>query len=297
MFTLCLCFCRRRFVELFRALHFNDNSTFVPPGQPGFDKIFKVRPLVDRLNQVWKKQWNPGWALSVDEMMVGFKGRSHMRQYIPAKIIKWGFKLWAMCCGKSGFCLQFDPYQGKRPGEVSQKDTGGNVVRGLAALAAKPGSCIFADNFFTSPLLLKDLKEKGIDYVGTVRANRKHFPREVLIKQTKHSVRGEIKSAVCSKTDIRAVCWLDNKPVAVMSTVFTPTATYTAQRRGRDAQGFNCPVAIPQPEMIRYYNLYMGGVDQMDQLRANYPFERVIRSNLWYKKLYLGIFGIALNNA
>jgi hypothetical protein len=49
----------------------------------------------------------------------------------------------------------------------------------------------------------------------------------------------------------------------------------------------------------------MGGVDQMDQLRASYrymyPFEQdqviMIRSNLWYKKLYLGLFGIALNNA
>ena len=176
------------------------------------------------------------------------------------------------------------------------KDTGGKVVRGLAA-TARVGSCIFADNFFTSPLLLKDLKDMNMNYVGTVRANRKHFPREVLIKETARSQRGEIKSAVCSITDVRAVCWLDNKPVTLMSTVFSPSATFTAQRRGRDAQGFNCPVSIPQPEIIRMYNMYMGGVDQMDQLRASYPFERVIRSNLWYKKLYLGIFGIALNNA
>ena len=286
---------RTRFRQLFRALHFNNNANYIPPGQPGYDKLFKVRPLIERLNPVWKAQWKPGWAVAVDEMMVPFKGRTHLRQYMPAKIVKWGFKLWALCCSQSGFCLQFDPYAGKRPGEASVVGLGSKVVERLAAHTAQ-GSCVFADNFFTSPLLLKSLKDKGILYVGTARTNRKEFPKEVMIKPTKHTQRGDIRMATCSKTGVSAVCWLDNKPVAVMGSVFSPTATHTCRRRGRDAQGRNSPVVLPQPEMIKMYNANMGGVDQMDQLRAVYPFERVLRSALWYKKLYMGIFGIALNN-
>jgi hypothetical protein len=172
--------CRYRFTSLFRSLHFNNNANYVEPGQPDYDKLFKVRPVIDRLNAVWKRQWKAGWAVSVDEMMVPFKGRTHLRQYMPAKIVKWGFKLWAICDGQSGFCLQCNPYAGKRPGEKSTSDLGGKVVRELAS-HVDAGSCIFADNFFSSPHLCTSLQKEGKFYVGTVRPNRKEYPKMVVL--------------------------------------------------------------------------------------------------------------------
>ena len=55
---------------------------------------------------------------SVDEMMVAFKGTSLLRQFLPAKPHKWGFRLWGRC-GVSAFTYNFDLYQGKEP--IEQK--------------------------------------------------------------------------------------------------------------------------------------------------------------------------------
>lgn len=36
--------------------------------------------------------------LSIDESVIAFKGRSTMKQFMPMKPIKRGFKVWACCC-------------------------------------------------------------------------------------------------------------------------------------------------------------------------------------------------------
>jgi hypothetical protein len=277
-------------------LHFNDNKRAIAFGQAGYDKLHKVRPIIDSLNQLWPTVWTPGWSVSVDELMVGFKGRTYLRQYLPKKIIKWGFKLWGLCCGVSGFCIGFDPYTGQQPGEKPVTGLGQRVVEKFAE-KVQPGSVIFADNFFSSVPLAKSLKEQGKHYVGTFRPNRKHFPKEIVIKPKADTARGAAKFAVCNKTDLRAVCWYDNKPVCMISTIFSPHSTSTCMRRGKNAQGYPEKVRVPQPALIHFYNKYMGGVDQLDQLRATFAIERMIRTNIWYKKLYFGIFGISLVNA
>jgi len=215
---------------------------------------------------------------------------------MPAKITKWGFKLWAVCDGISGFMHGFSPYAGKRPGDKVTKDLGGTVVKELCA-GLRPGTVIFADNYFSSPLLVQELLAQGKHYVGTVRKGRKHYPKELVdIKATKTTPRGTTNFAVCEKTGVVSLCWLDNKPVHLLASVFSPLCLHTCQRRGRNAAGFNTPQTVPQPGVVKAYNKYMGGVDQIDQLRATYPMERVLRTNIWYKKMYLGLFGIALAN-
>ena len=46
---------------------------------------------------------------SVDEFMVPFKKRSYLRQHIPEKSHKWGFKIQGRD-GVSGFLYDFDVY-------------------------------------------------------------------------------------------------------------------------------------------------------------------------------------------
>lgn len=38
-----------KFESIKRFLHFNNNETFVPLGQDGHDKLFKIRPLLDMI--------------------------------------------------------------------------------------------------------------------------------------------------------------------------------------------------------------------------------------------------------
>jgi hypothetical protein len=41
----------------------------------------------------------------------------------------------------------------------------------------------------------------------------------------------------------------------------------------------------------------MGGVDRCDQIRGTFSMEKALRTRFWYKKLFLGIFGVVLSNA
>ena len=72
-----------RFRDIFKYLHLNDNDKMSPRDNPDFDKLFKVRPLVDSLKANFKLQYKPHEVLSVDEAMIRFKGRTSLVQYMP----------------------------------------------------------------------------------------------------------------------------------------------------------------------------------------------------------------------
>ena len=74
-----------RFRDIFKYLHLNDNDKMSPRDNPDFDKLFKVRPLVDSLKANFKLQYKPHEVLSVDEAMIRFKGRTSLVQYMPIK--------------------------------------------------------------------------------------------------------------------------------------------------------------------------------------------------------------------
>ena len=107
---------------------------------------------------------------SVDEMMVNFKGKSTIKQYIRGKPNPWGFKLWGRA-GISGFLYDFDVYQGASQNKSSE--LGGDIVMKLTeTLEGGKNYKIFADNYFTSIKLAMALKERSMFYVGTVMSNR-----------------------------------------------------------------------------------------------------------------------------
>ena len=43
-------------------------------GQPGFDKLYKVRPLLDALKTRFKQQYSPHYIQAVDEAVIAYKG-------------------------------------------------------------------------------------------------------------------------------------------------------------------------------------------------------------------------------
>jgi len=98
----------KRFLKLLRCIHLNDNSKMPQRQSQEFDKLFKICPLVSHLQEIYKTIYKPSRYLAVDESMVAFKGRSSMKQFMPLKPIKRGFKVWALADSQSGFLLNFD---------------------------------------------------------------------------------------------------------------------------------------------------------------------------------------------
>ena len=58
-------FTRNRFWMLWANLHLNDNTKALSRDDPHFDRLFKIRPMLDILQQTFRKAHNPSQQISV----------------------------------------------------------------------------------------------------------------------------------------------------------------------------------------------------------------------------------------
>ena len=151
-----------------RFLHFSDNMDSTD------DKLQKMRPLAEKVRDRFRTvplEEN----LSVDEQIIPFKGRHGLKQYMPKKPHKWGYKVFVLS-GVSGYAYDFEIYAGKQDNTMLQGEpdcgASGNVVIRLSRVV--PSNCnfrIFFDNYFNSVDLQLALASRGILGLGTVRLN------------------------------------------------------------------------------------------------------------------------------
>ena len=65
---------RRRFEEISRYFHLVDNTSLPERGQPGFNRLQKVKDVLDMVRREFSAVYRPHSNLSVDEAMIPFKG-------------------------------------------------------------------------------------------------------------------------------------------------------------------------------------------------------------------------------
>ncbi|XP_063586881.1 piggyBac transposable element-derived protein 3-like [Penaeus indicus] len=94
-----------RFEEILSLLHATDNALIKKKGEPGYDRLHKVRPLLNNLNKNFAKCAEPE-HMSVDEHIVPFKGHYNLKVYMEKKTNKWGYKIWGSA-GASGYIHKF----------------------------------------------------------------------------------------------------------------------------------------------------------------------------------------------
>ncbi|KAJ8967366.1 hypothetical protein NQ314_002936 [Rhamnusium bicolor] len=94
--------------------------------------------------------------VAIDESMIRFKGRSSLKQYMPKKPIKRGFKVWVLA-DETEYTWKFDIYTEKSQDGV-QKNLSSSVVKNLCKDLVGKGHKIYFDNYFNSIELLTWLK-------------------------------------------------------------------------------------------------------------------------------------------
>ena len=200
---------RVRFEQLFRFLHLNDNNNQVPIGDPEYDRLFKVRKLLDLITPKFESEYVPHKQVSVDEAMIPFKGRLGFKQYMKDKPTKWGIKVFTLCDATNGYVYRLQVYTGKNL-ENSTTSVGlcSQVVLDLMAGFDKRGHELYTDNYHTSPQLFLSLHNKGINACGTVRSNRRYFPQDLVYKRKQHE-RGFYDYR--SNGSLLAVVWMDKR--------------------------------------------------------------------------------------
>ena len=146
----------RRFELILRFLHLNNSETQPQRGEAGFDKLYKIRPLLNKLLVAFKDSYTPTQFLSIDESMISFKGRLSFLQYLPKKPHKWGMKAWVLADAGNGYTWGWKLYTGKE-GDGRETGLADRVVLGLledARLQGK-GYVVVTDNFYSSPSLFR----------------------------------------------------------------------------------------------------------------------------------------------
>ena len=79
----------------------NFHQSFAPPGK----KINKVKDIIDILIPNFQQSFAPERNVSVDERMVGFRGRFAAKQYMPAKPTKYGIKAFTLADSTYVWCI------------------------------------------------------------------------------------------------------------------------------------------------------------------------------------------------
>jgi hypothetical protein len=175
---------RARFLEIKRYLHFVNTEELPNRGEEGYDRLGKIRPVVNVINEGMLRSYNPHRENAIDEAMIRFKGRSSLKQYVPKKPIRRGIKSWVRADSHNGYICQFEIYTGKDGNNVT-RNLGESVVTKLTRELVGGNYHAYFDNYFTSVPLLKNLLDDSIYSCGTFRVDRKYLPSELKEIRTK----------------------------------------------------------------------------------------------------------------
>lgn len=270
---------RDRFLLLLRCIHFCNNETVNKS-----DRLYKIRNLVDKINENFKNVLTPGRILVIDESMVPFQGRLVFKQYIPNKTHPYGIKLYKICT-VDGYTNNVIIYTGKNERNINVSHSEQIVYDLLKNIDLQDGHYLYADNFYSSLPLAKSLFEKNIIYFGTLRSNRKLVPKNLPQKMKKGEIYGTQNGC------IKIIKWMDKRPVLMLSTDPSHTTDLVPSGK-RTRQGD----FILKPKVVIDYNKAKKGVDYSDQMTS---YHSVLRRSLkWYRKLaFEFLFGVCVVNS
>lgn len=166
------------------------------------------------------------------------------------------------------------------------------IVLKLCDRIEKKGHVLFFDNYFNSYNLLQVLKSKEIFAGGTAREHRFAKPPFLSNKQISEKERGYSEEVISSDGDVVMCKWLDKKTV-VMASNFLSIGECDSVRRWNAATKSH--MQVQRPEIIKKYNVSMGGVDLFNRLISLYRIK--IRSKKWTLRLIFHAVDMAVTNS
>jgi hypothetical protein len=219
-----------------------------------------VRALAVKINEVFTRHFTPTRYLTIDEAMCAFKGRSPIKQYIPSKPHKWGYKI--DCLASENDLLHFEVYEGKDDDPSESGSTFDTIIRMVQRYQHRQ-LILFTDNWFTSPTLMLALSDMGIRLCGSVRTNRKGMPvlNKKMVNRMNHGA-----WLYLQKNDMCLAVWKDQKVIWVLYNHISPHETATVQRWNDESE----EVDIECPKAIHDYFHYARSVDIVSQHHYSY---------------------------
>lgn len=256
-------FSQDRFRQLLRFF-----SVVAPdPAAAERDALLFVRSLAERLNRSFAEHFSPDRSMTLDEAMCAWKGRSPIKQYIPSKPHKWGYKIW--CLASENYLLHFEVYEGKVEHHSPLGATADTVIR-MTQPYQQQQLVVFTDQWFTSPTLMLALAERGIRLCGSVNRRRKGMPD--ISKETLDSLR-QGQWLQRQKGDETVAVWKDRTVMWVLYNHCSPREAASLDRWNEAGER----VSVGCPRAIRDYFYGARSVDVLSQLHYGYLIGRKAR--------------------
>lgn len=273
---------QHRFHFIQSNLAFDDCST--RDQRKLIDNLAPIRELFEAFVEHCKTCYIPSDCLTIDEMLISFRGRCKFRQYIPSKPAKYGLKIFALVDARNYYIKNLEIYPGKQPsGPYCVSNKPYDVVNRIVQPISKTNRNVTFDNWFTSYELVEHLLiEHKLTSVGTVRKNKRQVPPEF----TKTRGVEVFSSRFGFQKDITLVSHVPkkNKIVLLMSSLH------------HDDNIDESTGEKKKPEINTYYNLTKCGVDVADELSASYNACR--NSKKWPLTIFYSILNMsAINGA
>ncbi|GBP62620.1 PiggyBac transposable element-derived protein 4 [Eumeta japonica] len=145
------------------------------------DRLAPIRDVWEKFIENCKKWYKPGSYITVDEQLVGFRGRCPFRMYIPNKPNKYGLKLVMVADSSTKYMCNAIPYMGKNT-NTGNEPLANYFVKELCKPYQGSNRNITMDNWFTSVPLAAELLKPPYKFtvVGTLRSNKREIPKEMV---------------------------------------------------------------------------------------------------------------------
>lgn len=262
--------------------------------------MWKLRPLVSKIQSKCIEHFEPVQNLSYDESMIEYFGRHGCKQYIRGKPIRFGYKVWSLNT-PNGYLINFDIYQGKSK-DISTDyqmlfgKSAAPLVHLIDSFPQEKSRLPYRfhfDNLFTGFRLLKYLSGVGYSGIGTIRENRLPGACPLMSKaEMKQTERGYYEHKICQEDGILVCRWHDNGVVSIASNAYGINPVAKVKRY---SQAQKKHVLIDRPDIFGKYNESMGGTDRMDQNVANYRIS--MRGKKWYWPIFTWLIDVSVQNA
>lgn len=250
-----------RFEFLTACLRFDDKST---RDERRAESVFA--PIIEIWNdfiEICKKSFKPGAYVTIDEQLVGFRGKCPFRMYIPNKPAKYGLKIVLLCDESTKYLINASPYLGKST-DTNGKPLADYFVEQLTVPIHGTNRNLTMDNWFTSVPLVDRFVAKpyNLSIVGTIRKNKPHLPPQMIENKKDRNV-GTSIFAYSDKSTLVSYKPKNNKIVNLISSMHTTDGTIKPNTK--------------KPYIIETYNSTKGAVDTFDQMCQNMCANRKTR--------------------
>ena len=171
-----------RFLQILYNSHLTDDSSAPKRDSKNYNKIYKTKRFTEILRRNFQKNYNFGPYGTIDESMIKFKGSSCLKQYLPPKPIKRGYKVWRLCDSVTGYLFNYQIYSVEEEIDEKRIPLGERVVFDFISCHNFQEKHLYFDKCFTSLGLLEKLKLQNITVSGTIEQDRANIPSSSIKK-------------------------------------------------------------------------------------------------------------------